>query len=164
MGQQTEVAAGTQAVGVQDMTVADVLRDKGNDVLSIGPHASIRQAIDLFAQNSVGALLVMNDRDEILGILSERDIMRSMARDFDGTGKLTVGDLMVTKVIVGLRDHTLDYVMSLMTAQRIRHLPVVDQGKLAGIISIGDVIKTQARQATLDVHYLTDFIHGQYPA
>ena len=94
----------------------------------------------------------------------KRDVLRANARSFDQLGGITVSDLMSKRVIIGLEQDDLEYVMRLMTEKRIRHLPIMAQGKLVGILSIGDLVKAKVRQAEFEIRYLTDYINGQYPS
>jgi len=144
------------------VTARDVLKAKGHGVKTIGPAAGVREAVAALADNGVGSLLVV-EGDRIVGIVSERDILRALAKDFEGAGSLRVMDVMTDRVVIGLEDDGLDGIMALMTERRIRHLPIVAQGKLSGLLSIGDVVKAKARHSEAVVRYLTDYIIGQYP-
>jgi CBS domain-containing protein len=144
--------------------VRDVLAQKGRDVVTVGPEQSVLVAAKVFAKHSVGSLLVVDDQRRIVGILAERDVMRGLARDFEGLARMKVADLMTRRVIVGLEEDTLDSVMALMTERRIRHLPIAADGKLAGVLSIGDIVKAKVHHAEAVVRYLTDYITGQYPS
>jgi len=145
------------------LTAQDVLRFKGGQVHTASPDQPILEAAQSLARHSLGSLLVVKD-DLIVGILSERDILRAMALDFEGLRKLRVSDLMTERVIVGLVDESLDSLMAVMTEKRIRHMPIVSDGKLAGILSIGDIVKAKAQHAEAAVHYLTEYIGGTYPS
>ena len=145
------------------MTARDILRIKGNWVISITPEASLHEAIGSLVEHSVGALLVVDQHRSIVGIITERDILREKASNLDKVDDAKVSDLMTSKVIIGLVDDSLEYIMKLMTEKRIRHLPILEDGRLAGILSIGDVVKARAQQAEVDIRYLTDYITGQYP-
>jgi len=144
--------------------VRDVLARKGRGVVAVGPEQSVLEAAKVFAKHSVGSLLVVDEQRRIVGILAERDVLRGLARDFDGLASMKVADLMTRRVIVGLEDDTLDSVMALMTERRLRHLPIAANGKLAGILSIGDIVKAKVHHAEAVVRYLTDYITGQYPS
>lgn len=146
------------------MIVKDILRRKGTSVISISPERSIKRAIATLVGQGVGALLVMDEADKVVGILTERDILRASARSFDNLGGLTVGDLMTRDVLIGCDDDTIGYVERVMTENRIRHLPIYCGKRLAGIISIGDVVKSIAEQAAGEVRHLTGYITDQYPA
>lgn len=145
------------------MTVGDILRHKGSEVITISPEDSILEAMQKLVNKGVGSLLVVDELSNIVGILSERDILRESSRNYSGLSELRVADLMTREVIIGLVDDSLEYIMDLITEKRIRHLPILDRGKLVGILSIGDIVKTKARMAEVDIRYLTDYITGSYP-
>jgi CBS domain-containing protein len=124
------------------MNIASILATKGDAVYTIRPEQSIRQALALLAQHNVGALVVVDETNRPVGILSERDIVRASARSEAVFGR-TVGEIMTRDVIVGTPHDDLGTVGYTMTERRIRHLPVMDQGRLCGMVSIGDVVKAQ---------------------
>lgn len=124
------------------MNIAHVLARKGARVITIRPEESIRQALTLLAEHNIGALVVVDEGDRPVGILSERDIVRAAARDEKMFG-CSVGELMTRNVVAGLPEDDLKAVGYTMTEHRIRHLPIVEKGKLVGIVSIGDVVKAQ---------------------
>jgi CBS domain-containing protein len=124
------------------MNIASVLASKGVRVVTIGPDASIRQALALLAEHNIGAVVVVDAGSRPVGILSERDIVRAASRD-EGVFGLRVTAIMTHQVILGSPSDDLASVGSTMVERRIRHLPVVDSGKLVGIVSIGDIVKAQ---------------------
>jgi CBS domain-containing protein len=124
------------------MNIAHVLARKGVRVITIRPDQSIRQALALLAEHNIGALVVVDESARPVGILSERDIVRTAARDERVFGR-TVSELMTRDVVVGVPEDDLKTVGQTMTDRRIRHLPVVEHGTLVGIVSIGDVVKAQ---------------------
>jgi CBS domain-containing protein len=124
------------------MNIAHLLARKSPRVVTVRAEASISQALGLLAEFNIGALVVVEEPDRPIGILSERDIVRAAARDEKVFARL-VQDLMTRDVIVGMPDDDLKAVGHTMTERRIRHLPVVEQGKLVGIVSIGDIVKAQ---------------------
>ncbi len=127
------------------MNIASVLASKGPTVVTIGPEQSVREALALLAAHNIGALVVTDDGRRPLGMLSERDIVRHLAQDagvLDGA----VRDIMTREVVVGSPQDDLGSVAQTMTERRIRHLPVMDRGRLVGIVSIGDVVKAQRDQ------------------
>ena len=124
------------------MNIAHILARKSLSVVTIRAQASIRQALGVLAQHNIGALVVIEEGERPIGILSERDIVRAAARDEKVFARL-VEDLMTRDVIVGVPEDDLKAVGHTMTERRIRHLPVVEHGKLIGIVSIGDVVKAQ---------------------
>lgn len=128
------------------MTIASLLARKGVKVVTVEPEQQIRRALALLAEHNIGALVVVDVGGRPIGILSERDIVRAAVRDERGVFDKPVSALMTRNVIVGVPQDDLTSVGATMTERRIRHLPVVEQGRLVGIISIGDVVKAQRDQ------------------
>ena len=124
------------------MSIAHLLAGKGRGVVTIQPEDSIRQALGLLAQHNIGALIVVDSRQQPVGILSERDIVREAARN-EGVFTQPVSALMTRNVIIGAPQDDVQAVAHTMTERRIRHVPVMDQGALVGIVSIGDLVKAQ---------------------
>jgi CBS domain-containing protein len=145
------------------MTVADILRSKGSSVITVRPESTLADAIRTLVHNGVGSLVVSDEKDRVLGLITERDILRENARQFDQLGGRKVAQVMTQDVIIGFVEDSLDYVMALMTEKRIRHLPIMSHGRLVGIISIGDVVKAKVREAEVEIRHLTDYITGKYP-
>ena len=124
------------------MNIAHVLARKGVRVITIRPEQSIRQALALLAEHNIGALVAIDESARPVGILSERDVVRYAARDEHVFGR-AVSELMTRDVVVGVPEDDLKAVAHTMTERHIRHLPVVEKGKLVGIVSIGDVVNAQ---------------------
>jgi CBS domain-containing protein len=124
------------------MTIASLLATKGNKVVTIQPEQSIREALRVLADHNIGALVAIDPGRRPVGILSERDVVRAAVRD-EAVFGLTVSQLMTRDVIVGAPGDDLSAVGHTMVQRRIRHLPVVEGGKLIGMISIGDIVKAQ---------------------
>lgn len=124
------------------MNIASILATKGGLVFTIRPEQPIREALALLARHGVGALVVVDAAERPVGIVSERDIVREAARD-ETLFPREVREIMTRDVIVGHSQDDLKSVSHTMTEKRIRHLPVVDRGRLVGIVSIGDVVKAQ---------------------
>ena len=124
------------------MTIASLLASKGAKVVTIRPEQSVREALQLLAEHNIGALVVVDGGARPVGILSERDVVRAAAKSESMFGD-PVSRLMTRDVIVGLPSDDLVSVGVTMTEKRIRHLPVVEGGRLVGIVSIGDVVKAQ---------------------
>lgn len=123
------------------MTVKAILERKGHDVLTIGPSETLAEAIKLLAERRIGALVITNGDRKIAGILSERDIVRVIAKDGAAALTQSVRHAMTAKVKICNESHSVNEVMEIMTLGRFRHLPVEKNGQLDGIISIGDVVK-----------------------
>ena len=124
------------------MNIASILAVKGDRVITVRPEGSVRQAVSLLAHNNIGAVVVVDELGRPVGIVSERDVVRHAART-EQVFTQTVASIMTREVILGTPGDDLNSVGNTMTEKRIRHLPVVDNGRLVGIVSIGDVVKTQ---------------------
>jgi CBS domain-containing protein len=142
------------------MNIKSILAKKGMTVVTIQPDQSIREAIARLAQHNIGALVAVDEANLPVGILSERDITRALAQDEQIFAR-SVSELMTKNVITGLPQDDLISVANTMTERRIRHLPVVEKGKLVGIVSIGDVVKAQRDQYQGEVDTLQSQILGE---
>ena len=140
------------------MQIESILLAKGSTVTTISQSATVHEASKMLAQHKVGALVVSLDGDRIDGILSERDIARALAEHGTATLDMTVADLMTGDVTTCERSDTVDSLMELMTAHRIRHVPVLDAGHLVGIVSIGDIVKTRLDELQTETKTLHDYI------
>jgi CBS domain-containing protein len=127
------------------MNIASLLASKGPRVVTVAPDHTIRQALALLAENNIGALVVVDEAQQPIGIVSERDIVRELVRSEAIFGR-PVSSIMTRKVVLGVPQDDLNAVGHTMTEHRIRHLPVIENGRLVGIISIGDVVKAQRDQ------------------
>lgn len=137
--------------------VSAILEEKGREVLRIDATAPALEAARVMVERNVGSLLVMAG-EETEGIVTERDYLRRIvAEELDGR-KTPVGEIMSTPLIVVTPQTSVDECMAVMTNRRIRHLPVVEDGAVAGIVSIGDVVKFQAREQTFELQFLQDYI------
>jgi CBS domain-containing protein len=143
------------------MHVAAVIKRKGSGVVSITPDRTIADATNLLTENRIGAVLVMDGAEGIRGIISERDIIRALSKYGADALTHTVGSLMTREVQQCSPNDTIAEVMTTMTTRRFRHLPVVDGGKLLGMISIGDVVKQRLDDTELEVETLRGYVTGQ---
>jgi CBS domain-containing protein len=146
------------------MTMAEILKSKGAKVITIAPESPVQDAIRSLVEHGVGSLVVVGADEKVLGMLTERDVLRENARRFDCLASRKVGEIMTEDVLIGFVDDTVEYVMTLMTEKRIRHLPIMSKGKLVGLVSIGDLVKAKARQQEVEIRHLTDYIMGTYPS
>lgn len=137
--------------------VAEILEEKGHNVLKVDAEASVFEAVQRMVEANVGSLLV-TEAGEITGILSERDYLRSVAGAEYDDKETPVRAIMSTPLIVVTPQTSVDECMALMTNRRIRHLPVVDGGEVAGIVSIGDVVKFKSREQSFEIQFLQDYI------
>ena len=150
------------------MQVRDILRHKGTEVFKIDPDRTVHNAISKLNEHGVGSLLVVGEDTEILGIITERDILhecgeRCVRLDVpaaEDSCPSLVRDVMTRDPVIGLLDDALEYIMGIMTKHRIRHLPILDEGKLAGIISIGDVVNTLLDSSEFENRMLRDYVAG----
>jgi len=141
-------------------TVSDLLRVKGNQVWSIGPDATVYDALTLMAEKDVGALLVLDNVGQLVGILSERDYARKIVLKGKTSRETPVREIMTKKVLWVRPDQTIEEIMALMTNKRIRHLPVLEEGRLVGVISIGDVVKAIISEQEFMIEQLENYITG----
>lgn len=137
------------------MNVDTILNQKGTDVATIAPEATIKRAADWLRGKDIGALVVTRD-DVVLGIISERDIIRALSQYGEEVASMRVKDIMTQGLFTVTPEHDLNHLMRLMTRRRVRHLPVIRDGKLAGIISIGDVVKRRLDDLELETNVLHD--------
>lgn len=142
--------------------IANVLATKGSQVHTIRPTDTVFDAVKKMVDLNSGSLLV-TEADEIHGIITERDYLRNIVLAGRTSKTTQVREIMTTELVVVKPDAPVEEAMAIMTARRIRHLPVVDQGKLAGIVSIGDLVKQISQDRQFEVQYLTDYITGRYP-
>ena len=137
------------------MTIEIILRRKGTEVTTITPDASIKRAADWLRAKNIGALVVTSG-DAILGLISEREIVHAFSRHGEAAGSMLVKEIMQYGVTTVSPDETIHRVMNLMTHHRVRHMPVVQGGKLVGIVSIGDVVKYRLEDLELEANVLRD--------
>lgn len=140
------------------MTVKAILAQKGYDVLTLGPNEKLGEAVRILADHRVGALVVTNSEGKIVGIISERDIVRVTAKHGAAALDMPVRDTMTPKVKICNEHHTVNEIMEIMTAGRFRHLPVEKDGKLHGIISIGDVVKRRIEDVEREAEEIRAYI------
>jgi CBS domain-containing protein len=142
------------------MRVHDVLTSKGSDeVFTIAPDATVRELLDALADLNVGALVVSTDGESVLGIVSERDIVRKL-RDTENARDMIVSDIMTTDVRVCAPDDSFGDLMTVMTEHRVRHVPVLDDGRLVGVLSIGDAVKQRMERLEFERDQLNSYVAG----
>jgi CBS domain-containing protein len=141
-------------------TVAAILKHKGYQVSTVDPDALVAEISQVLSDRRIGAVLVIDKAEQMLGIVSERDIVRSLAANGVRTLEMTAGQLMTRTIHVAHPDTTVDQAMQMMTQGRFRHLPVLDHDTLVGLISIGDVVKARIMNQDTVVESLTAYVAG----
>jgi CBS domain-containing protein len=141
------------------MRVANILTVKGDDVISVEPNTTIIEVAKVLKSKRIGAILVI-EGGSIAGIISERDIARGLPNYGEKILSMPVSDLMTKKVTTCTSDASIDKIMEMMAENRIRHLPVVDDGKLVGFISVGDVVKNRVEELVAEEEQLRSYVSG----
>ena len=141
------------------MKIDDIIRKKGADVVTIAPAATVSELIDLLAKHNIGAVVVSDDGSSIGGIVSERDVVRRLATEGTSVLDKAVSEIMTADVKTCGSEDSLESTAETMTYGRFRHLPVVEDGKLVAIISIGDVVKHRIDQLTDERNHLLEYLH-----
>ena len=147
--------------GAAMKTVFHLLNDKGRDVWSIAPDATVYEAIELISQKGIGALVVM-EGERLVGIISERDYTRKVILKGKSSKKTRVREVMSLQVVCARPEHTVEEAMAIMTHRRIRHLPVVTDERVVGMISIGDAARGMIEEREFHIEQLTNYITGCY--
>lgn len=140
-------------------TVRDVLRQKGNVVHTIGPDASVRDAVRVMAERNIGALVVL-EGSQLAGIITERDYARKIILKGRTSAGTLVREIMATRVVIACPDETVEECMAVMTVRTVRHLPVIENGQLVGIVSIGDMVKSIIADQKFIIEQLEHYIQG----
>lgn len=145
------------------MKVNEILIEKNRQVITVLPEATLQQAMKLLISNKISSLPVNNNDDELIGIISDKDIFVSLYSDVTHITKQTVADIMSTNLIVGVETDDLNYIAGLMTNNKIRHIPIVEGQKIIGMVSVGDLVKAQLTDIKIENRYLKNYITGEYP-
>ena len=146
------------------MKVKDILSAKNREVITATPDTTVPEAMNLLISNKISCLPVLAEDNQLVGILSDKDIFHHAHRDPGGFTNASVGELMTDDVLVGIPGDEVSYIAAVMTNNRIRHVPIVDGRQLVGLVSVGDVVKTQMEQVQAENRHLKQYIAGDYPA
>ncbi len=142
------------------MHVTEILKSKGSGVTTTRAEETLAATARLLTDKRIGAVVVTDVRGKVVGMISERDIVRGVAKHGGAALDMSVGDFMTTSVISCKPEDNLNDIMALMTMRRVRHLPVIVDDELKGIISIGDVVKNRLDEVQLEVNVLRDYVRG----
>lgn len=145
------------------MKVRDILKDKGTEVATIGAEKTICDAVKILVEKNIGSLLVLDEKGSIAGIITERDVLKQCNQSLGSFKEKKIKDVMTKNLIVASPDDDLDYVENIMTQNRVRHLPIILNKKLEGIISIGDLVNVLRGECKVQNRYLKAYISGEYP-
>ncbi len=145
------------------MLVKDLLRYYPKTIVTTSKEANVLVAMEALLHNKISSLPVVEDNDHLIGIVSDKDIFRAAYEKRENFLVLSIENIMTTNLIVGLEDDDLDYIAALMTNNRVRHIPIVRRDKLVGLVSIGDVVKTQIKNVEVENRFLKQYIVGSYP-
>ena len=143
-------------------TVKEILERKGSEVWTVETETLVYRALQLMQKKSIGAVVVLDEGGNVAGIISERDYARKVILEGKSSKETSTRDIMTRDLYVVAPFTTVDECISLMTTKHIRHLPVLDNGRLLGLISIGDVVKAIIREQRTAIHHLNDYIMGKY--
>lgn len=145
------------------MKVSDILREKNIKVLTTNPDETLYRAMEVLITNKISCLPVLGTDNNLIGIISDKDIFKAVFKDQQGFASITVDALMSRNLIVGVPDDDIEYISGVMTQNRIRHVPILDKDKLVGLISTGDIVKTQMTSIKIENRYLKQYFEGKYP-
>ncbi len=146
------------------MKVKDILQVKGTRVVTTNENSLLVDVMAIFFANKVGSLLVVDNFDNILGIVAPNDVLNAVHTNLDRVPEMRVNEVMIKELIVATPEDDVDYIQNIMTENRVRHIPILDDGALVGLVSIGDVVKAQMKEKHVENRYLKDYIEGKYPA
>ena len=144
-------------------TVGEVLSAKGAVVVTTTPDVTVLESVRSMVGHGVGCVVVLGPDGRIAGIMTERDVLRAVAGRFESLGTAQVADLMTRDVLFAVPGDSLDSVMALMTERRIRHLPILEAGRMIGLVSVGDVVKARMKTTEAEIRHLENYLSGNYP-
>ncbi len=144
------------------MKVKDILEKKGYNCFTLAPQHTVKEAMELIAEKKIGAIVIETEGSPV-GIITERDIFRLVASHNEEAFEKPIEEYMTKNLIVGLPEDDIDIAMAYMTNNRFRHLPIIEDNRIVGIISIGDLVKAEVKNLKVENRYLQDYIVGKYP-
>ena len=144
------------------MKVKELLETKGNLIITIDQNQVLQIVFQKLVEHNIGALPVCDASGAVLGIITERDLLKECSKPESTISKTKVKDIMTENIAIGVVEDDLDYIASIMNQKKIRHLPIMDEGKLVGIISIRDIVEAQLQEVHKNVRWLNDYISGGF--
>ncbi|MCA8900197.1 MAG: CBS domain-containing protein [Hyphomonas sp.] len=144
------------------MTIDQILNDKGREIISVSATQTLREAAETLDTRRIGAVVALEEGGKVVGVLSERDIVRQVARNGEPALRMTVGDAMTRDVITVDSATKVDDALQLMTDRRIRHLPVLRNDRLIGVVSIGDLVKWKIAETEAEAEAMKSYLSAQY--
>ena len=145
------------------MKARDLLSKKEGISHSIHPDDPVQKAVKKMAEHRIGSLLVIDEKEQLRGIFTERDLLNRINRSGPAVLEAKVAAVMTRDLVIGKADDTIDQLSGIMTQQSVRHLPIFDGSKLVGVLSIGDLVKAQLNQTQYELTLLQDYVEGKYP-
>ena len=145
------------------MKIRQIIEGKGSEVVSVRPNDSLADAVRSMTDNKVGSALAIDESGQIMGVLTERDVLRYCSDLTCSLGDTKVSAIMTTDILVAVPEDNVETMIATMVEGRFRHLPVVDDGKLCGLVSMGDLVKSQLKHVKVENRHLKDYIEGRYP-
>ncbi len=142
------------------MKIKDILKSSTKEVVTINGDKIIFDAVEKLVTNKIGSLLVIDDDQKITGIITERDILYENYVNYGSESK--INDVMTKEIVIGNLEDDIDYVKDMMINKRIRHMPILEDNELMGMVSIGDILKSQLKDTTYQCRYYKEYIEGRY--
>jgi len=143
------------------MTIKELLAQKGSEVFTADSNSGVIDAVKLMTENKVGCVLVVDEKGSPTGIFTERDVLRMVAADINGILSQKLADVMTTDLIVVTPDEDIEVAQNIMTDKHLRHLPIMEDKKIVGMVSIGDIVKVSLKHCKFEVHHMRDYIMGK---
>lgn len=145
------------------MRITDVINNKGSFVVTARPDHDVAHLVALLTEHNIGAVVITDDADQVVGIAGEREVVRALARFKDHTLSQPISAMMVSSVTTAAMDDDLSNIAATMTELRVRHMPVIVDGHVAAIVSVGDIVKSRIDQLQDDTDHLVKYLHGSAP-
>jgi len=145
------------------MKVKDILKNKKRDIITVEASTNVLTAMELLIKNKISCLPVLGYSNQLVGIISDKDIFHAFYENQENFSSFTVGNLMTTDLLIGLIEDDIDYIGGVMTENKVRHIPIVEKDKLIGLVSQGDVVKAEIKRMQIENRYLKLYMEGNYP-